>query len=92
MLSRNLDIRCQRCGGISSLGSWNDETYSLCVTREMRRTFTELTKERAFKRESDTFYKCPICGQLSRGSQLIIESDDIKLRKLGRESIITRTY
>jgi hypothetical protein len=70
----------------SSLGEWNDLTYSKCTNREMKRAFTQLTSEKAFLRKSDTFYLCPKCEKWSRGSQLsIVDTTDPKLLRLGRE-------
>lgn len=79
---------CQHCSKVSTLGSWNDKTYSQCTEREMRKTFRPLMAESSFKRESDVYYMCPICKKWSRGSQLVIVSDDPKLKALGGESII----
>jgi hypothetical protein len=70
----------------SSLGEWNDLTYSKCTNREMKRALTQLTSEKAFLRKSDTFYLCPKCEKWSRGSQLsIVDTTDPKLLRLGRE-------
>lgn len=87
MISRNEKISCGWCGKVSTLGEWNDLTYSRCTNREMKRAFTQLTNEKAFLRKSDTFYECPECHKWSRGSQLsIVDTNDEKLLKLGGES------
>lgn len=80
-------VRCPRCGKTSSLRDWDDKSYKACLSREMRRAFVHLKNEKAFKRSTDTFYLCPKCNNWSRGSQLTIESEDIKLKKLGREPL-----
>lgn len=90
MLSRNLDVKCSWCGDISTLGEWNDDTYSKCTNREMKRAFVPLTEKRAFVRKTDSFYICPKCKRWSRGSQLrIVHTDDKSLLKLGGESALT---
>lgn len=89
MISRNEKVMCSWCGKTSRLGEWNDLTYSKCTNREMKRAFTQLTSEKAFLRKSDTFYMCPSCNKWSRGSQLsIVDTDDKKLLKLGREPVM----
>ena len=89
MISRNEHVRCGWCMKVSSLGEWNDLTYSKCTNREMKRAFTQLTSEKAFLRKSDTFYLCPHCGKWSRGSQLsIVDTEDHKLLSLGREPVM----
>jgi len=55
----------------------------------MRRAYTKLYKVEAFKRKTDTFYKCPKCENWSRGCQLaIVDTDDERLLRLGREPVI----
>lgn len=89
MISRNVKIMCGHCGGVSTLGEWNDLTYSKCTNREMKRAFTELTSEKAFLRKSDTFYECPICNKWSRGCQLsVTDTNDEKLKRLGGEPVV----
>ena len=92
MIKRSEHVRCGWCGKISTLGEWNDLTYSKCTNREMKRAFTLLSEERAFLRKSDTFYMCPKCEKWSRGSQLsIVDTEDKKLLRLGREPVIGTT-
>lgn len=88
MISREEQVKCPRCSRVSSLGAWDDKTYGMCTSREMRRAFKSLTNEKSFKQSADTFYICPKCNSWSRGSQLIIESEDKELRKLGRQSVV----
>lgn len=89
MLDGNLDIRCPRCRQNSKLRVWDTLTYSMCSTREMRRAYTQLYKEKAFKHESNTFYVCPMCRNWSRGSQLkIVNTDNPELQKLGGRSFL----
>ena len=88
-IDRNEKVLCSWCGKISTLGEWNDTSFSQCKNREMRRTFIQLTEDKAFYRKSDTFYMCPKCGRWSRGSQLkIVGTTNPYLKKLGGESII----
>lgn len=90
MIGRNEDVKCPRCNNISKLGEWNDLTYSKCVNREMKRVFTQLTQEKAFKNNTDSYYVCPICNDWSRGNQLkIVNTTNEKLLKLGGQSIMT---
>ena len=92
-LSRTLDVKCTWCGKASTLGEWNDLTYSKCTNREMKRAFTALTSKKAFLRASDTFYICPHCNRWSRGSQLsIVNTDDPKLKRLGNESVVKSVH
>lgn len=82
-------VRCPRCQTMHSLKEWNDASYAQCKSREMKRSYTKLTEERAFNAKRNAFYLCPECNQWARGSQLIIESDDPRLVKLGRKSVIS---
>ena len=91
MESRSEHIKCGWCMKISTLGEWNDLTYSKCTNREMKRAFTKLTEEKAFYRKSDTYYICPKCNKWSRGSQLsVVDTLDDKLIKLGGEPVMNR--
>lgn len=88
MLDRNLDIRCAWCIKISKLGAWNDNTYAHCTNREMKRAFLSLTDKKAFLKNSNKFYMCPLCEKWSRGSQLrIVNTEDKTLIKLGGEPV-----
>lgn len=85
-ISRKEQILCSWCYKTSELGEWNDLTYSMCVNREMKRAFTQLSEERAFLRKSDTFYMCPVCKKWSRGCKLkIVNTTDKRLLRLGGE-------
>lgn len=89
MLSEDIMILCQWCGNKSTAKEWNDNTYAECKSREMRRKYTPIYKERTFKRGANTFYKCPSCGTWSRGSQLkIADMNNKDLLGLGGEPII----
>ena len=87
-LDPNLMIKCQWCNGEKTLDEWDKNTYAQCTSREMRRLYMHLHETKAFRRDSGKFYKCPICGQWLKGSQLIVVSDDEKLKRLGGEPII----
>lgn len=81
-------VRCGWCFKDSTLGEWNDLTYSKCTNRAMKRDFTELTDSRAFLNKSNTFYMCPKCSAWSRGSQLrIVDTDNDSLKRLGGEPV-----
>lgn len=84
-------IKCPRCGKNSSLLEWDAYTFEQCTSREMRRAFLHLNSSKAFEAKSDTFYICPTCKQWSRGSQLIIDSKDPMLSKLGRKPVVSYT-
>ena len=89
MIDNCVDILCPRCGKVTKLKNWNDLTYSMCSTREMKRAYTQLYEKKAFKHESNTFYICPQCYQWSRGSQLkITNTDNPELKKLGGRSVV----
>ena len=90
-ISKNEHVKCSRCGKVSTLGQWNDLTYSRCVNREMRRAFTPLTEEKAFTRSADSFYECPECHEWNRGNHLsIVDTENSELLKLGGESFMKR--
>lgn len=89
MLSQTEKVCCGWCDKASLARDWNDVTFKECKSREMRREYTPIFNEKAFLRQSNTFYKCPICGRWLRGCQLrIVETDNPHLLKLGGESII----
>lgn len=87
-IGNNEIVRCPRCGGESTLGEWDENSYKYCTSREMKRSYTHLNNSKAFEHKTEVFYNCPSCGHWSRGSQLRIISDDKKLARLGGESII----
>lgn len=83
-LERNMMVRCQWCSKKSTLGDWNDLTYSKCVNREMKRLFKPLTEISEWGNKSQSFYMCPNCNMWSKGPQLkIVDTDDPKLLALG---------
>ena len=82
-------IKCQWCNKKSTLEDWENNTYKECINREMKRAYTHLYEKRAFIKSTDSYYKCPQCGKWLAGSELIIvDSNNKKLEKLGRQSII----
>lgn len=87
VLSEDIPIICPWCSNKSSAGEWDENTYKQCTCRKMRRLYLNIRDTRAFYRESNKYYKCPKCGMWSKGSQLKIDSDDPKLRKLGGEPL-----
>lgn len=89
MLSKDLKVKCPRCDAVSNITDWDDFSYSECLTRQMRRAYMSLLSEKAFNPQSDYAYECPKCRNWVRGSQLIIESDDPKLKRLGRRPLTT---
>lgn len=89
-IDRKEHVQCGWCFKESTLGEWNDFTFSKCVNREMKRDFTPLNDSKAFFRKSNTYYQCPKCEMWCRGSQLkIVNTDNEYLKKLGGESTIT---
>ena len=84
MLSRDSIVRCPWCDKTSTLGEWNDNTYAQCTNREMKRDFMPLMDERAFKKNSVSFYMCPLCKKWSRGSKLVLKTNrNNKIDELG---------
>ena len=92
MLDTNLIIRCPWCGSTRTLKDWDDTTFSKCSTREMKRSFRSLTKEGTWLKNSNKYFVCRECQKWVKASQLIIESNDAKLKKLGRESVIMSAF
>lgn len=89
MLKEDNMIQCGWCKQKKEASKWEEITKAECKSREMRRAYTSVLNEKTFKRESNTFYKCPECGQWSRGCQLkIVDTDDERLLKLGGQPII----
>ena len=88
MLSKSVKIRCGWCDNISSAKDWNDNTYSECKSRAMRREYVPIYKKSTFYRRADTFYKCPQCSTWSRGCQLtVLDENGDRLKGLGGEPI-----
>lgn len=75
MLDKKRKIQCPWCFKISSLGEWDDTTYSKCTNREMKRLYTSLTQKKAFKSNGESYYLCPICGKWSKGNELKLIED-----------------
>ena len=88
MISRSEKIRCPKCSGISSIGEWNDQSYKMCTTKEMKDDYLPLTHENAFNREEDTYYMCPKCREWTMGCQLKIDTDNPRLKKLGGQPVV----
>ena len=89
MIPNDTNILCPWCECKCTLKDWNENTYKECKSREMRRKYTQLNNEKAFKRKTDTYYKCPVCGKWLRGSQLVIvDTEDARLLRLGREPVV----
>lgn len=85
MISKDEHIRCPWCNEVSTAQEWEDNTYSSCVNREMKRAYKSVMDEATYKKKANTFYKCPKCSRWSRGCQLaIVDTEDKKLLKLGR--------
>ncbi len=89
--AKDIKIVCQWCAEESALEDWDQNTYSQCTNREMRRLYMSVADLKAYEKDSGKFYKCPKCGQWLKGSQLILISDDESIRKLGGEPIIQLT-
>ncbi len=88
MVGKDEIIICQWCNGKSTAKEWNDVTYQQCTSREMRRAFVDVYQNKSFSERADRYYMCPKCRRWLKGSQLIIDSDDEELKKLGRKPII----
>lgn len=85
MLSLKLVVRCPVCERNSLLREWDELSYSKCTSREMRRAYKHLTDEKVFSKKVDIFFICPKCSNWSKGNQLAIQSEDPKLKRLGRQ-------
>ena len=87
ILSDDKLVKCPWCLDDRSLKEWNDATFAECRTREMRRAFRSLKNKSVWGKESKNFYKCPNCGNWSRGNKLRIISDNPELNTLGNEPL-----
>lgn len=89
MINLTERVRCPWCYKVHTVEEWDNNTYAQCTNRQMKRAYTHLTNEKAFKRVSDTqdsFFLCPSCNKWSRGSQLaIVDTKDENLLKLGND-------
>ncbi len=72
MISKTSLVRCPWCEKENTVEKWNDGTFAQCTNREMKRDFMPMTNEKAFKKNSVSFYVCPNCGKWTRGSQLLL--------------------
>ena len=80
MNNAGMRIYCPKCGKTASLSAWNKKTQQQCVTSEQRRAYIHLYNEKAFDKETDTYYMCPKCSSWTDGYRLNPNaSDDIKL-------------
>lgn len=70
MLNKEDKVGCYWCSEVSTAENWNNATYSECTSREMRRAYTPIFNEKTFTESANTFYKCPLCGKWTRGSNL----------------------
>lgn len=80
-------IKCPLCESDHTVREWDENSYSQCTTREMRRCYTKLNSVKAFDRNEYKYYRCPSCDTWREGYKLVIVSDDEKLRRLGGEVI-----
>ena len=88
MVPVNAIVRCPWCMGEEPLETWDKATKDECKSRETKRAFRSLQNESVWKKESKHFYKCPNCGQWSRGNKLkIARTEDERLNALGGESL-----
>ncbi len=87
-LDGQLNIKCQWCTKCSTLQEWDDNTYKECTSREMRRAYMKPDNPKAFKEATGKFYRCPKCGQWLKGSQLVIDTDNKELSRLGGQPIL----
>ena len=67
-------VICPWCDKDSSLKEWDDTTFSECISREQKRAFKHLTDPRVWKSTSESFFKCPLCGQWVRGNKLRLKN------------------
>lgn len=89
MLDKNTLVVCPWCGHSNTIEKWNSGTYLQCTNREMKRDFIQMTNEKAFKRNSKSFYMCPSCSKWTRGNQLsIVTNNNKNVERLGGEPLI----
>lgn len=92
MLAEDEHIKCNWCNSVSTAKNWNDETFNCCNNREMKRKFLSIFNEKAFSKNGQKYYKCPVCKNWSKGSQLsIVDTDNRYLLSLGGEPVIKHT-
>lgn len=63
-------IICPCCGDECSIAEWDLFTYSHAKNRQERRDYVSLTFEKAYHRLTDVWYRCPRCGEWTRGNVL----------------------
>lgn len=89
MIKDDNKIQCGWCNTKSTAEEWEDNTLKECKSREMRRAYTSIMNVKTYRRDANTFYKCPHCERWSRGCQLsIVDTEDKALLKLGRQPVI----
>lgn len=86
MISNEERLECGWCGETHTLGDWDKVTFEGCRSREMKRAFTTLRKEKAYSKGNASYYKCPGCESWCRGNQLIFKNPVYK--KLGGQPIL----
>lgn len=93
MLRTSLIIKCQYCKKSNTLDDWNKLSKKMCINREMRKSYTELTDKRVFTGKKEAYYICPSCGKWSKGDELIVyDEDNNRLNYLGGHVNIGSEY
>lgn len=84
MVPGGADVICPWCEELSTVQEWDSETQGECVSREMKRAYRHLSDESVWGKSSAHFYKCPKCGNWSRGNQLkLVGMTNPRLKHLG---------
>lgn len=72
MIKKTMKIICPWCCKDSTVEEWDNESFQACKSREMKRNYISLEKDKAYKRGTDTYYCCPKCKQWSGGWKIVL--------------------
>lgn len=75
-VSNDVILTCPKCGREATVKEWDDNTYRQCTTRQMRRDYISLTRKKAYKESSDTYYQCLFCNDWIEGWTFGTESEE----------------
>ena len=65
------ELMCPCCNESSTIEDWDLFTYSHAKNRQERRDYVSLTFSKAYHRLTDVWYRCPKCGEWTRGNVLM---------------------
>lgn len=81
---------CPWCHTENSVAEWDAKTFKACTSREMKRNYVSLEKDKAYRRGTDTYYCCPNCNEWSGGWRLSIVRPGTDKKNIG--CILTITF